>query len=77
MKVCGLVQASDLAESTPLCLQALLDFLIVIDLHEMGSHYLPPAFCGDLILRCETPDERIAAQETLLQKRKEWKATKL
>jgi hypothetical protein len=39
----GLVQASDLAEPSALGFQALFDFLITVDLHEMSRHYLPPA----------------------------------
>jgi hypothetical protein len=38
-----LVQASNLAEPGAFRFEALFDFLFVIDLYEMGSHYLPPA----------------------------------
>jgi len=44
VKMCGLVQASYLAEPVALGLQALLDFFIVVDLHKIGRHYLPPAY---------------------------------
>jgi hypothetical protein len=44
MKMCGLVQTSNLAQPAAFCFQALFDFLIVIDLYEMRSHYLPPAY---------------------------------
>jgi len=46
MEMCGLVQTSDLAQLAALGLQALLDFLIVIDLYEIGRHYLPPAYAA-------------------------------
>src|ERR1700722_2658337 len=44
VKMCGLVQTSDLAEPVALGLQALLDFFIIVDLHKIGRHYLPPAY---------------------------------
>jgi hypothetical protein len=43
MKMGRLVQASNLAEPGAFRFEALFDFLFVIDLYEMGSHYLPPA----------------------------------
>jgi hypothetical protein len=42
--MCWLVQTSDLAEPIALGLQALLDFFIIVDLHKVGRHYLPPAY---------------------------------
>jgi hypothetical protein len=44
VKMCGLVQTSDLAEPGALGLQALLDFFIVVNLYKIGRHYLPPAY---------------------------------
>ena len=44
VKMCGLVQPSDLAEPVALGLQALLDFFIIVDLHKIGRHHLPPAY---------------------------------
>src|SRR5271170_411083 len=39
----GLVQPGDLAQPASFGFQALLDFLIVVDLYEIRRHYLPPA----------------------------------
>jgi hypothetical protein len=50
MKMCGLVQASDLAQPAAFRLQALFDFLVTVDLHEIGSHYLSSGICG--VLNC-------------------------
>jgi hypothetical protein len=44
VKMCGLVQTSDLAEPVALGLQALLDFFVIVDLNKIGRHYLPPAY---------------------------------
>jgi hypothetical protein len=44
VKMRGLVQTGDLAEPGALGLQALLDFFIIVDLHKIGRHYLPPAY---------------------------------
>jgi hypothetical protein len=49
VKMCWLVQTSDLAEPIALGLQALLDFFIIVDLHKVGRHYLPPAYA---VLKC-------------------------
>jgi hypothetical protein len=49
VEMCGLVQTSDLAEPVALGLQALLDFFIIVDLHKIGRHYLPPAYA---VLKC-------------------------
>ncbi|MFZ0954539.1 MAG: hypothetical protein WAN17_19875 [Candidatus Sulfotelmatobacter sp.] len=43
VKMCGLVQTSDFAKPVALGLQALPDFFIIVDLHKIGRHYLPPA----------------------------------
>jgi hypothetical protein len=43
MEMCGLVQTSDLAQAHAFGFQALLDFLVSVDLHE-SRHYLPPAY---------------------------------
>jgi hypothetical protein len=42
--MCGLVQTSDLAEPAALGFQALLDFFIIVNLHKISRHYLPPAY---------------------------------
>jgi hypothetical protein len=44
MEMCGLVETGNLAQSPALGLQTLFDFFIVIDLHEISRHYLPPAY---------------------------------
>ncbi|MFZ0298755.1 MAG: hypothetical protein WAM13_10450 [Candidatus Sulfotelmatobacter sp.] len=49
VKMCGLVQTSDLAEPVALGLQALFDFFIIVDLNKIGRHYLPPAYAA---LKC-------------------------
>src|SRR5208337_2690008 len=38
MEMCGLVQTSDLTQPDPFGFQALLDFLISVDLHEIRRH---------------------------------------
>src|SRR2546425_4073543 len=43
MKVLGLIESGDLAQSGTLSLQALLDFVVFFDLDKIGRHYLPPA----------------------------------
>jgi len=44
VEVCGLIEASDLAQSDTLSLQALFHFVIFFDLDKIGRHYLPPAW---------------------------------
>src|SRR6266699_1986170 len=44
MEVFRLIEASDLAQSGTLSLQALFDFVIFFDLDKIGRHYLPPAW---------------------------------
>jgi hypothetical protein len=50
MKMCGLVKTSDLAQPAAFSLQALLDFLVIVDLHEISCHYLSSGTCGVLNL---------------------------
>jgi hypothetical protein len=51
VKMGWLVQAGNLPQLTALRFQTLFDFFVVIDLYEMGCHYLPPAQCAGH-LRC-------------------------
>jgi hypothetical protein len=43
VEVRGPVEASDFAQAGALGVEALFDFLIILDLHKIGRHHLPPA----------------------------------
>jgi hypothetical protein len=59
MEMCGLVQTSDLTQPDPFGFQALLDFLISVDLHEIRRHSFPPTLFSLLNCSCKNADSTI------------------
>jgi hypothetical protein len=73
MKMSGLVKTGNLPQSPALGFQTLFNFLIVVDLHEISRHYLPPAYAvvnfGRENVKREIADRRIMSLADSIQKR--------